>query len=464
MKPVYKARMLVFVGLLALMSGVAIGRSVTEKFINLNGLYSTDKIIISDAEKMGRQDDIPFSLDEANKIAESLNAGSFTYSAQSGFVNTSIGFGGRSYAVRINATNYMFKDFYSFYFASGCFFSREAEHACKRVAVIDDELSWKLFKSNNAIGKTVEMLGGTFIVAGVFRKDDSLLSLLADDGLPEVYIPMSVIRELDKTTCIKSIQVKIPDKEKVTESMVKTAIYRTGKNPGDYNITDLRDIQALIGQRPIFIEFLAGAVSILILLLYCVGALKKLFHEFWHGCKEEYIGNMIKKNGIRIGISAAGILGSLAGAALIWKGIKFNIYIPSEYIPDELIDIVYYTDLIKRNIQNGITYRGYISPGIELLINKTLLLSAVLFLISAAAGILLLYYGSLYFKIRKAELSKVVLSVSCAFILAFGTLIAVAICAKMPYTVDIKGLLVLWASLHIVTCRFYIKNKDSIII
>ena len=38
---------------------------------------------------------------------------------------------------------------------------------------------------------------------------------------------------------------------------------------------------------------------------------------------------------------------AITGIVLIWLGIKFKPYIPPAYIPDELINIAYYSDLIK---------------------------------------------------------------------------------------------------------------------
>lgn len=461
MKPVLKARVLVFAGLLMLLSGVVTGRSVAEKYVNMNGRFGMDKVIVTADERMGRQENTLFSADEARILSESLGADAFTYMARSGSASTSVDFGNHSYPVRINGTNYQFQDFYSMQFVKGCFFSQEAEKTGRRAAVIDDELSWKIFKTSDVVGKTVEMLGGSFTITGVFRKNASLLSLLADDGLPDVYIPMSAMQELDNSAHIGSIQIKIKDGQKETCNLVQTAIYQTGKNPADYNIMDLRDAQALTAQRPMLIIFFAGALSILFLLRYSACMLKKLFPELWHNCMEEGVGRVLKKNGKEIGMDIAGIAGALSGAVLIWKGITFDIYIPSEYIPDELIDIGYYVDLIKQHIQNGITGRGYISPGIELLTNKALMLSGFLFMVSAAAGLLLLYSGFLYLKLRQVDLFKAISSESTAFILAVIILAIAAAGVKMPVSIDIRGLLVLWSALYISTCHFYMKNKST---
>lgn len=463
MKSVNKTRLIVFAGIFTLLSGFVLGNSISEKYEEMNGRFTSDKVIISDAVRMGHTGNASFSEEEVKMLAESLDTEAYTCTARPGIANADIRSGYRSCAVGINGTNSMFIGFYGMQFKKGCFFSNEAEKSGSRVAVIDDALSWELFRTYDSVGKTVEMLGTTFTISGIFRKDDSFLSSLSDDGLPDVYIPARTLLALDPSARIGLIQIKMNKGGSERCDFVRTAIYLLGKDPSNYMITDLTAVHSLIAQEPKLVIFLAGVFTIYLMLRCCLGMLKKLVLELRYLCAEEGFRYAIAKNGRKICLNMAGLAIAMTGAVLIWNAVKFKVYIPPEYIPDELIDTGYYADLIRNRIQNGILYRSYIAPGIELFTYRALLLSELLFLLSVISFFSLVHFGPVYFKLEQTELLNVFLYIGVAFILAAVILPVEAICIKMPVTTDIRGLLVLWTAVYTAAGYFHIKRNESVL-
>lgn len=105
--------------------------------------------------------------------------------------------------------------------ASGRFFNHVEDDMGKRVVVISDMLSNRLFgPDSNAVGKTININGTPFMICGVSKPEDQIMGL----KLSNTYIPIKTMLEIENTEEIDHVVVRI----KGTESL-QAAINRITK-------------------------------------------------------------------------------------------------------------------------------------------------------------------------------------------------------------------------------------------
>jgi hypothetical protein len=336
------------------------------------------------------------------------------------------------------------------------------------VAVIDDELARKVFKTANVTGKTLDIYGSVFRIVGVVKREDTLIGKLTDDGIPDVYIPAAVMLELDATARITAFQVKTAGAGTPNRNIadVSAALRQIGKEPSNYNISDYNLRYSLMEQKPLLLVFILGIAAMLTLLAYIKKLMAKLYYLIRDGCRTDYFSNAIRSNLAGIGTYMLEMASALGGTALIWLGIKFRPYIPPAYIPDELINISYYSGLIKGLIEGRVQSMGYIAPHAELTVNTIDTLLNLLFCISVIPGFLLLYTGFRELKTVNTEPSALTLIFGLFFVLALIILAAAAFWAGLPFAPGLKGILVAWAFIYInilrIQKRTYFKERKGI--
>lgn len=442
---------LAFSGILLVLSCVVLGKALVSECSRLNGSYSMQKVLVSVKNQIDRQDKNSFSIEDIKRLKKELGTKDMSYTAQSGMVGTSASNGSTALAVRLTGIDYMYPMFNSLILEEGSFITQKQEEEGMMAAVIDDELAWELFKTVNAAGRTLNICGGVFRIAGVVKKEDNLIGKLTDDGLPDVYIPAALMLELDTTARITALQIKIADAGTLytNEKTVSTALQQMGKNASNYEVSDFNLRNALIRQVPLLFAFILGTASILMLLVHIINLFKKLVALIRDGCRQDYFSNVIKLNLAEVGAGLFETALAFAGIVLIWLGIRFRLYIPSKYIPDELINISYYSDLIKSAIQGEMKNMGYVTPHPELIVNTIQGLLNLLFCISAVLGGLLLYMC--FRELRTLDLDSNILMINFGsfFILTLVILAAIAFTAGLPFMPDIKSILVVWAFIYI---------------
>ncbi|KUO77122.1 MAG: hypothetical protein APF77_14270 [Clostridia bacterium BRH_c25] len=451
---------LTFSGILLVLSFIILGGALVEQCVRLNGAYSMQKVLVSGKNQADPQGKNSFSIDDIKRLKKELSIKDISYTARSGLVDTSISSGSTAFSVRLIGTDYMYPTFSGLNLEEGSFITQKQEEEGVMVAIIDEELAWDIFRTKNATGKTIDIFGAAFRVIGVMEKDDSIIGKLTDDGLRSVYIPASVMLELDTTAHITDLQIKTADANTRDQNTtdVSAAIRQIGKNPSNYNINDYNLKLALMKQKPLLLVFIIGIASMLMLLSHVKNLIKEIYFLIRDRCKADYFSNVIKHNLKGIGHCILEMALSLTGIVLIWIGIRFTLYIPPQNIPDELINISYYSDLIKAAIQEGIQNRGYVAPQAELIFNTVNMLLNVLFYISVVLGFLLLYSGFRELKILSMNSNRVTIILGSLFILSIGISAAMASWSGLPFILDAKSILVAWAFIYI---NFIIKRKES---
>ncbi len=442
---------LAFSGILLVLSCVVLGKALVSECSRLNGSYSMQKVLVSVKNQIDRQDKNSFSIEDIKRLRKELSIKDISYTAQSGLVTTSVSSGGTVLPVRLTGVDSMYPMFNSLLLSEGSFITEKQEEEGMMAVVIDDELAWELFKTVNATGKTLNICGGVFRVAGVVKKEDTLIGKLTDDGLADVYIPAAVMLELDTTARITALQIKMAGAGTMdtNEKAVSAALQQMGKSPSKYEIRDFNLRYALIRQVPLLFAFILGIASIRMLLVHIINLFKKLVALIRDGCRKDYFSNVIKFNRTEIRADLFETALAFAGIVLIWLGIRFELYIPAKYVPDELINISYYSDLIKSAIQGGMQNMGYVTPRPELIVDTVQGLLNLLFCISAVLGGLLLYMCFRELRTLNLDSNILMINFGLFFILALVILAAIAFAAGLPFMPDIKSILVVWAFIYI---------------
>lgn len=438
---------MVFAGILLILSLIIFGKATVDECVRLNGAYSMQKVLVSEKKQAGQGEENSFSIDDIRRLEKELSTKDISYTARSGMAGTLAVYGDNAYQVSLTGIDYLYARFNSPAMEEGTYISQKQEEEGALVAVIDEELAWEIFKTDRITGKTINIFNTAFTIVGVVQKEASIIGKLTDDGLPDVYIPASVMLELDATARITGLQIKTAEGKLLDQNIpaVSAAIGQIGKKPSNYTIKDYNLVYASMKQKPLLLVFVLGFVSMLSLAAYLKKLAKELYLMLKNSCRTDYFSNVLKHRQREIGVSILGMVLPLAGMALIWIGIRFTLYVPPENIPDELINISYYSDLIKAAIQGGIQNRGYVAPQAESTVNTADMLLNLLLCVSFVPGFLLLYSGLRELKELNMDTSKLTTALGLFFLLSLGILAAAAYLMGLSYAVNVKGILVEWA-------------------
>ncbi|MFZ5966468.1 MAG: ABC transporter permease [Bacillota bacterium] len=453
---------MVFSGILLTLSLIILGKAIVDECVRLNGAYSMQKVLVSEKKQAGQKGENAFSIDDINRLEKEVSTEDISYTARSGMASTSAVYGDNAYPVSLTGIDYLYTQFRGLVLEEGNYITQKQEEEGALVAVIDEELAWEIFKTDKVIGKTIDIFNAAFTIVGVVEKEASIIGKLTDDGLPDVYIPASVMLELDTTARITGLQIKMAESNLLDQNTpaVSAAISQIGKNPSSYNISDYNLKLALMEQKPLLLVSVLGLAAMLSLAAHIKNLTKELYLLIKNSCKTDYFSNVLKRKLGEIGGSILEMVLSLAGMALIWIGIRFTLYIPPENIPDELINISYYSDLIKTAIQGGVQNRGYVAPQAELIVNAADMLLNLLLCVSFVLGFLLLYAGLRELKELNMDTFKLTTALGLFFLLSLSILAVAAYLTGLPYAVNVKGILVAWVFIFL-NISLIIKRKES---
>lgn len=453
---------MVFSGILLTLSLIILGKAIVDECVRLNGAYSMQKVLVSEKKQAGQKGENSFSIDDINRLEKELSTKNISYTALSGMAGTSAVYGDNAYPVSLTGIDYLYTRFSGLVLEEGNHITKKQEEEGALVAVIDEELAWEIFKTDKVIGKTIDIFNAAFTIVGVVEKEASIIGKLTDDGLPDVYIPASVMLELDTTARITGLQIKTAESNLMDQNTpaVSAAISQIGKNPSSYDIKDYNLRHALMEQKPLLLIFVLGLAAMLSLAAYIKNLTKELYLLIKNSCKTDYFSNVLKRKLGEIGGSILEMVLSLAGMALIWIGIRFTLYIPPENIPDELINVSYYSDLIKAAIQGGVQNRGFVAPQAELIVNAADMLLNLLLCVSFVLGFLLLYAGLRELKELNMDTFKLTTALGLFFLLSLGILAVAAYLTGLPYAVNVKGILVVWVFIFL-NISLIVKRKES---
>lgn len=458
LKPLKITGILLFSGIFLLLSGIILDKSVYENVLMLNGSYGKEKVVVKYKNQIFDKSQERFTIKDMDMIKDAMEGLDMTYTVS---VWDSVSGNGENVYSEIIGTNSLFPHFSRVHMLKGSFLTEKACDRGEAVAVIDERLAAKLFNTADVLGSQIEIAGKSFILIGVFSSDESILQKLTDKGIPFLYIPAAALLELYSEASITHFEVQSPYSNTLGKNAetISKVIQATGKNTDDYTITDFNIAFALLAQKINFVLFLMGLVVIWILFVY----LKRQFTVFISAIKErlggDYLKSILGKSLPAVAVLLIKTAAVALSVALFWHLVKFDLYIPPEYIPSDLTDIGYFADLANKNIQKVNLNPGYIAAWSEKTVNTAGTLIDLILCVFLLPGAVLFYTGIYKIWVLKQSITKFMMW-SGLFMVA-APIITAIICMGMDIgpCFDLKILWIVWIFIFTNLYRPYIYER-----
>lgn len=358
-KSAFPAYLVLTLGLLVLTWSTLLGSSLPAKLADLGGLHKTDKITATWLNSSHQPEADSFTLKDMRQLSQyNLRDCDLAYAVEA---SISAAYQKNRSPAQVLGVNDRYDQFQQINLKAGGFLTVEQEN--QQVAVIDEDLAQALFQNCNVVGLEIELYGRKFKIVGVAGNDHSLIGTLTDKGYGTVYIPSKILLELEADSRITFLAVATKDAGTTgrNAAVLATALASIGQDPDNYQIIDYNLAGLLMEQANLLRNFLAGAVAMVMLCALLRRKIRGLDHFCRLRLRDKYWSEMLKGDAVRLMLDMAVILALAAVLLLLWKLIRFSLYIPPENIPNELIDISFWADLIKKGIQTRLQSAGYIA-------------------------------------------------------------------------------------------------------
>ena len=158
---------------------------------------------------------------------------------------------------------------------------------------------------------------------------------------------------------------------------------------------------------------------------------------------------MIKGDAARLVLSMAEVLALVAVLLLLWKLIRFTLYIPPENIPNELIDVSFWADLIKKGIQTRMQSAGYAAPPGEIQLNILNTIQNWNLFLNLFLGWPLFLLGLYQIKLLQEKLFKVEVFCVVFMLTALSLGTALLWIIKMPPVIETGEVLLVFSSVFL---------------
>ncbi len=441
-----------FLGILLIISGIIIGKAVNIKLSEMNGYFGMEKVIVTQ-KNVDTDNSNPITIRDIKRIKKAMEDTDVSYSSS---LMTYVKGNNRDATAELIGTNSVYSKFSLLQFAAGSFFTEEAEKESSRVAVIDEKLAIKLFNTSKVIGNKISIYNQSFSIIGVISTDSSLLQGLIDDDIPSIYIPGSTFFEFNDTSAITHIEIKSLNNDTLgnNSKLVAKGLESIGQNPQNYNIIDFNIEEALIKQKPDILMFLVGLISILVLVLYIKREFGRVLGLLIREAKSDYISSIVRANSFKIILLVIKTIAVALFTIIIWKLIKFSLYIPPEYIPTDLTDMGYFGDLIYKTITSRNSNMGYIPFTSERLLDISQRITNISFIISLFPGFIIFYIGIYQARALKIDSFKLLLQSGISLLLSAILLTGLIFYFDINFYVNSTTFVVLWIFICINVVKF----------
>lgn len=452
---------LIIISVFLITSSIILNNSLILKSQNINKIQTTNKISVKIKSYAQLNDNSVFTYDDIEKLQDILQS-DITYTANT---ETVIKDSIKSINADIVGTNYRFIDFYTINFRDGYFFTEADEEENEYRAVIDEKLAWELFGNLQVAGNTIKILGREFTIAGVISKDNTIIGKISSSDDKNIYIPFKILNGLDKEAKISSIQIKMPEAQIIENNAItiKKALSTIEKLPENYDIIDYSIKNTLIEQKLLITTFILGLICIIIIIKHLIKTAKQTYNFIKIQTKKDYLTNILKNSYKTILKVMVKIIALIMCIYILFKIIKFNIYIPTDRIPKELIDINFFGELIKKSILNSTSNTSYALKIWEIQQNIIERFVNILFYILILA-IPLMYLGLNQLRMKKVSYDKVVTKISIAFILSIIISTLFIILTNMPLQLNTLSLFILYLFFMLNTIAVLEKCEEKIIV
>lgn len=293
-------------------------------------------------------------------------------------------------AIQIIGTNDAYSQLENLQMVDGAFFGSEAVNEKRNVAVISDELSYALFRSNKAACNTINLQGKEYLIVGVYKKYNRIRDFIVDHGYEKVFVPLTSSLMKDKKiegVCIDGTYLEEMPKEQDLQKMQLSSGLKNEQSKWFKEYTS-------VGQIPMIVLWILVTIIGLKYLykesIACLGTIKL---QNRRKEKYKYILLTIGKSLLVLGI--------------IWVIFKLTfgkIYINASKLPEEnIFDFVFYWKALK---EEWIRHNQFISLDLTPFEQATYLLKLMLHSINIVQCVMLVKMGSLRFKHKYEKIAN----------------------------------------------------------
>lgn len=350
-------------GLVIMIIAICLEESMLNQLNSTNGSCGLNKIVLTAQRQSGSDNSSYPNLDDINYLAKKLPGSNLSYLAR----QYAIVEGNHNTAqVKVLGTNERQIRFNYLDIEAGGMWTREAEREGQQVAVISADLAARLYGSADVKGVEITIQGRPFLITGVFKSGAALLDRLTADGIPEVYIPGEAFYKVVQNPFIREIQIESSQQSNndVAES-ISNLLAGMGKVQNYFAVIDYHPTRLLMEQVPKIQIFIIGVLVILVLLDSMKQNTRHIVGIWRKDSRQYYFSTIIKKRWREIITFLILTVGLLLIILFIWNRIHFSLYIPSRYIPNEMIDVSHFMEVIKQDISNAQELAEYYQPELE---------------------------------------------------------------------------------------------------
>ncbi|QAT61450.1 hypothetical protein EQM13_07590 [Acidilutibacter cellobiosedens] len=248
--------------------------------------------------------------------------------------------------ISVILTDENYPNFWNFDMARGKWFSENKDEA-----VISNNLAEKLFHTEDAVGKEIDLGDVSYTVSGVYEEKD--LYKKAASERERIYVPLnSNFDEGNTDVSVFFATGKKGECEKFFAERFaeKFSLYTGAENYKDYEIKDMTRNKDIISQ------FLTGYVFIVQLLLFIficrlfIRDFGLCFDKYRKASEKQYLGEIVSENTTEILITAIKwTVMVFASIFLVRKIIGFQFYVPGKYLPpDYVFDFKFYSGIFSQ--------------------------------------------------------------------------------------------------------------------
>ncbi|CAG7614252.1 hypothetical protein PAESOLCIP111_01691 [Paenibacillus solanacearum] len=429
---------LVFAGVLLTLASVGLLSSVIADWEHVNGPRGMQKLTVHLDRSAVSSGTAGLELKAAEQLAAKWSPLPVAYSAEG---HTGASFDGVTVNSDVFGVSNNYRDFTSFPMKAGTFFTPTSVAEHSRVAVISTQAADKLFRSAQVIGKTIELYGVPFSVVGVYDNNVSLLRHMSDDGVPDLLIPVTAMFGVNREARIDTLQLAAkPGTAAVNgEAQAAAALKAIGANPSPYRTqNDMLSHVRIIQWRSLLL-FLCGAAALLLLLRLAVRQCAAVYTSL---CRKltalDWLDAIRSERRMLLlrGLAVLAVLALAAGAAGLWGLIRFRLYVPLDWIPEQIIDVSFYYEKLQRLWHQQAMQSGYVPSPQERLTSAAGQLAGYLFFAGTILGLPLLLLGVRLWTMSRVpvvlQLQRLFLHIPVTGAAAF----AIARWAGMDYLID----------------------------
>lgn len=356
----------------------------------LNGPCGLNKLVLTDRTDTAADINSRLNLNDIEHLKKKLAGRKVSYLVQQ---EDKVKGNQHTATVKILATNCQWVNFCTMDFRKGSMWTPETELEGQRVAVIGTNLANSLYGSEDVVGMPIYIKDKPFLINGVIADRTGIFSDLTGDGLPEIYVPGAAFYDLSNDLQIREIDIETRSSSAGDAGSEIANLFKDIGKPAAFKDFNYHEAGILMEQVPKLQCFLIGLFVILTLLQIFKSRTKTLLAQLRLVSRELAFGQvlMARRRQIYLHLGFTAIL--LLIIILIWNRIHFSPYIPSRYIPDNLIDISYFMEVISQDISNGQQVLAYYQPRPEIQLALIRNLNRILYYIIWPIGLAMVLYA-----------------------------------------------------------------------